>query len=232
MPSKWTAIKVVLLTTGCFVVTWVPFLIASTWFVLCDDKTTPELCKNLGFAIASPLSILGFTNGLWNPIIYAWWHNGFRESIKKIYRKLCRCQPLMEGKSMPPISAGGTTSTITTNTYTTNQSDTEIMDSDCGSSGASSCGEGGSVKRSDEWQNLATSTAVAATTTTPLDSSKRNRSSSDNNSVPHMQDLSWYSGTSFFFAFTLECMSKVWTNTYSALGGEFSREYHLPILSD
>lgn len=89
---------------------------------------------------------------------------------------------------MPPTSTGGTTSTTTTNTYITNQSDTEIMDSDCGSSGASSCGEGGSVNRSDERQNLAT--APAAKTTIPLDSSKRfTRSGSDNNNVPHIEDL-------------------------------------------
>lgn len=89
---------------------------------------------------------------------------------------------------MPPRSAGGITSTTTTNTYINNQSDTEIMDSDCGSSGASSCGEGGSVKRCDELRNLAT--VLAVTTTVPLDSSKRfTRNSSDNNNVAHMQDL-------------------------------------------
>lgn len=89
-----------------------------------------------------------------------------------------------------PTSAGGITSTTNTNTYITNQSDTEIMDSDCGSSGASSCGEGGSVTRSHEWNNSATTTPVAAASALPLDSSKRlTRNGSDNNSALHMQDL-------------------------------------------
>nr|AIK28864.1 putative serotonin receptor [Aedes aegypti] len=90
-PTKWKAIKVVMLTTGCFVVTWLPYFIASTMFVLCDPKTNQDLCRGLQFAIASPLAILGFTNSLLNPLIYAWWHNGFRTSMKKLWRKMCSC---------------------------------------------------------------------------------------------------------------------------------------------
>ncbi|GAB0087509.1 5-hydroxytryptamine receptor 1A-alpha-like [Sergentomyia squamirostris] len=82
-PSKWKAIKVVF-TTGSFVFTWVPYFIASTMYVNCDPATTPEFCRSLRIAIASPLAILGFANSLLNPIIYAWWHNGFRETVKKI----------------------------------------------------------------------------------------------------------------------------------------------------
>ncbi|XP_058812379.1 beta-3 adrenergic receptor-like [Topomyia yanbarensis] len=90
-PTKWKAIKVVMLTTGCFTVTWLPYFIASTMYVLCDPETNPDLCRGLQFAIASPLAILGFTNSLLNPFIYAWWHNGFRTSVKKLWRKMCRC---------------------------------------------------------------------------------------------------------------------------------------------
>ncbi|XP_055601421.1 glucose-dependent insulinotropic receptor-like [Uranotaenia lowii] len=90
-PTKWKAVKVVMLTTGCFVVTWMPYFIASTMFVLCDPNTNPDLCRGLQFAIASPLAILGFANSLLNPCIYAWWHQGFRTSIQKMCRKMCRC---------------------------------------------------------------------------------------------------------------------------------------------
>ena len=84
----------VALTTGCFIITWVPFLIASNWYFYCDPSETPDLCDNLRVAIAAPLSILGFANSFCNPIIYAWWHTGFRESIKKIYYQLlCRDRP-------------------------------------------------------------------------------------------------------------------------------------------
>lgn len=101
-PTKWKAIKVVMLTTGCFVVTWLPYFIASTMYVLCDPNSNPDLCRGLQFAIASPLAILGFTNSLLNPLIYAWWHNGFRTSMKKLWRKMCSCccQP-GDNKSFP-----------------------------------------------------------------------------------------------------------------------------------
>jgi hypothetical protein len=56
-------------------------------YVHCDPQVTPEFCHNLRVAIASPLAILGFANSLLNPIIYAWWHNGFRETAKRIYRQ-------------------------------------------------------------------------------------------------------------------------------------------------
>ncbi|XP_058061981.1 5-hydroxytryptamine receptor 1A-like [Anopheles bellator] len=98
-PTKWKAVKVVMFTTGSFVVTWVPYFIASIMYVACDPTTSEELCRGLQFAIASPLAILGFANSLLNPIIYAWWHNGFRESMKKLGAKLgrrlncCRCCP-------------------------------------------------------------------------------------------------------------------------------------------
>ncbi|XP_065078562.1 glucose-dependent insulinotropic receptor-like [Ochlerotatus camptorhynchus] len=90
-PTKWKAIKVVMLTTGCFVVTWLPYFIASTMYVFCDPQRNQDLCRGLQFAIASPLAILGFTNSLLNPLIYAWWHKGFRKSMKKLWRKKCSC---------------------------------------------------------------------------------------------------------------------------------------------
>ena len=95
-PSKWKAIKVVMLTTGSFFFTWVPWLIASVMFIYCDPERNPAYCNGLKIAIASPLAILGFANSLLNPIIYAWWHNGFRQTSSKIFkntlarRRCCR----------------------------------------------------------------------------------------------------------------------------------------------
>ncbi|XP_052863453.1 5-hydroxytryptamine receptor 1A-like [Anopheles cruzii] len=106
-PTKWKAVKVVMFTTGSFVVTWVPYFIASIMYVACDPTTSEELCRGLQFAIASPLAILGFANSLLNPIIYAWWHNGFRESMKKLGAKLGRrlnCCP--EDQDSPDGSRG------------------------------------------------------------------------------------------------------------------------------
>lgn len=81
-PSKWKAIKVVMFTTGSFVITWAPYFIASLMYGYCYDKQSPR-CNTLRILIASPLAILGFTNSLINPIIYAWWHKGFRTFIKR-----------------------------------------------------------------------------------------------------------------------------------------------------
>ncbi|RZC43270.1 glucose-dependent insulinotropic receptor-like [Asbolus verrucosus] len=82
-PSKWRAIKIVLFTTGSFVVTWSPYFIASIIYVYQCDNFESKRCKNLSIIIASPLAILGFTNSLINPIIYAWWHKGFRTFVQK-----------------------------------------------------------------------------------------------------------------------------------------------------
>lgn len=109
-PSKWKAIKVVMYTTGSFTITWVPYFIASCLFVNCDPNQTPEYCNSLKIAIASPLAILGFMNSLFNPIIYAWWHNGFRESVKKIWRGLC-CQGNDNNTSTQPQTSRVTNTT-------------------------------------------------------------------------------------------------------------------------
>lgn len=86
-PSKGKAVKIVMLTTGSFVVTWVPYFTASFVYVFCDKNSTPERCRNLEVMIASPLAILGAVNSLLNPIIYAWWHKGFRTFIKRLICK-------------------------------------------------------------------------------------------------------------------------------------------------
>uniref|UniRef100_A0A182IW31 G-protein coupled receptors family 1 profile domain-containing protein n=1 Tax=Anopheles atroparvus TaxID=41427 RepID=A0A182IW31_ANOAO len=116
-PTKWKAIKVVMFTTGSFVVTWVPYFIASLMFVACDPATNESLCRGLQFAIASPLAILGFANSLLNPIIYAWWHNGFRSSMKKLAGKASRrlrCRTACCGCSGCRKSSRGTSTTATT----------------------------------------------------------------------------------------------------------------------
>ncbi|KAL7020009.1 hypothetical protein ACKWTF_011342 [Chironomus riparius] len=86
-PSRWKAIKIVMFTTGSFVITWVPYFIVSTMYVYCDHENNPSFCNGLKYAIASPLAILGFANSLLNPIIYAWWHNGFRTNVTRIYAR-------------------------------------------------------------------------------------------------------------------------------------------------
>lgn len=96
-PSKWWAIKIVLCTTGSFFFTWMPFLIVSVMYVFCDHQRNPEYCSDLNNLLMSPLTILGILNSVLNPIIYAWCHNGFRKSTKRIYNNIltqlncCHC---------------------------------------------------------------------------------------------------------------------------------------------
>lgn len=120
-PSKWKAIKVVMYTTGSFTITWVPYFIAACLFVNCDPNQTPEYCNNLKIAIASPLAILGFMNSLFNPIIYAWWHNGFRQSVKKIWRGIC-CQGNENTSTQPQNSRVTNTTTGSSQNVSDNES--------------------------------------------------------------------------------------------------------------
>lgn len=85
-PSKWKATKVVLFTTGSFFFTWTPWFIASVMYVFCKPQDTPIYCNELKIIIESFLCLLGFANSLLNPMIYAWWHNGFRRSTAKMYK--------------------------------------------------------------------------------------------------------------------------------------------------
>lgn len=86
-PNKWRAITVVLLTTGTFIVTWIPFFIAVTFFVFCEEKLTNPKCIKLRFLLGGPFPFLAFTNSIVNPLIYAWWHKGFKKSVKLYYKR-------------------------------------------------------------------------------------------------------------------------------------------------
>lgn len=79
-PTKWRAVKVVSLTFGSFVITWGPYFIASLLYAYSTDE---KLCGRLKSLIASPLAVLGFLNSVLNPMIYAWWHKGFRKFVRQ-----------------------------------------------------------------------------------------------------------------------------------------------------
>lgn len=116
-PKKSRAIIVVVLTTGSFIVTWVPYFIASTMYVFCEKRATDEnACKPLRLAVASPLAILGFMNSLLNPLIYAWWHKGFRQFVfTKILRmKRSQNQANIRGRLTRKTPSTSNTSTKTT----------------------------------------------------------------------------------------------------------------------
>ncbi|KAF7280696.1 hypothetical protein GWI33_005553 [Rhynchophorus ferrugineus] len=90
IPNKFKAVKIVMFTTLSFVLTWSPYFIACVVYVgnECSDGDSRYMCQKLQLLIASPLAILGFANSLINPIIYAWWHTGFRTYIRKKITKI------------------------------------------------------------------------------------------------------------------------------------------------
>lgn len=56
-------------------------------YVYCDHENNSEYCYQLKIIIAGPLAILGFSNTLLNPLIYCWWHNGFKDNTMRLLSK-------------------------------------------------------------------------------------------------------------------------------------------------
>lgn len=86
-PSKLKAAKTVLLVTLCFVCTWAPYYVAIILYVNCNIMKNGYACIPLETLTLGPLYFLGVSNSLCDPIIYAWWHTGFKRTIRKIYWK-------------------------------------------------------------------------------------------------------------------------------------------------
>lgn len=78
--NEWRAIKVALLTAGASFFTWLPFITTSYLYLTCPETCT---CKLNRLKLISTMPILVIVNSFLNPLIYAWWHKGFRRSIKK-----------------------------------------------------------------------------------------------------------------------------------------------------
>lgn len=88
-PNKWRAITIVMLTTGSFIFTWLPFFFFVIFYVFCPDKLSNPTCINMRSNLGGPMTTLAFLNSLFNPIIYAWWHKGFQRSVKMYFQRFC-----------------------------------------------------------------------------------------------------------------------------------------------
>lgn len=84
-PSKLKAVKTVLLVTACFMCTWAPYYVAIIIYVNCNIMKNGYACIPLETLTLGPLYFLGVSSSLCDPLIYAWWHTGFKETITKIY---------------------------------------------------------------------------------------------------------------------------------------------------
>lgn len=99
-PNKWRAITVVMLTTGSFLFTWLPFFIIAIFFVFCEEKLTNPRCIYYRTLLGGPLATLAFLNSILNPLIYAWWHKGFQKTVRSLIRKYwCINMPLLSNSS-------------------------------------------------------------------------------------------------------------------------------------
>lgn len=86
-PNKWRAIIIVMLTSGSFIFTWMPFFITVIFYVFCQEKLTNPKCIRFRMMLSGPMATLAFLNSILNPLIYAWWHKGFQRSIRTYFRK-------------------------------------------------------------------------------------------------------------------------------------------------
>lgn len=89
-PNKWRAITVVMLTSGSFLLTWLPFFVVVIFVVFCEEKITNPNCLKYRTMLAGPLATLAFFNSILNPLIYAWWHRGFQRTVRMHFRMYCR----------------------------------------------------------------------------------------------------------------------------------------------
>ncbi|XP_073950278.1 dopamine receptor 4-like [Choristoneura fumiferana] len=99
-PNKWRAITVVMLTTGSFLFTWLPFFIILIFYVFCEEKLTNPRCIYYRTLLVGPLATLAFLNSILNPLIYAWWHKGFQNTVRNLIRKYwCINMPLLSNSA-------------------------------------------------------------------------------------------------------------------------------------
>ncbi|KAL4717916.1 hypothetical protein ACJJTC_001334 [Scirpophaga incertulas] len=85
--NKCRAMTIVILTFGSFVITWLPFFFVVIFYEVCENKLNNPHCWDMSELLNGPLATLALFNSVLNPMIYAWWHKGFKKSIKSYYKK-------------------------------------------------------------------------------------------------------------------------------------------------
>ncbi|XP_037963306.2 5-hydroxytryptamine receptor 1A isoform X1 [Plutella xylostella] len=88
-PRKLRAVAIVMLTSGSFIITWLPFFIVVCFYVFCTNKIGNLECISLNALLRGPLATLAFLNSILNPLIYAWWHRGFKSALKSYLIQHC-----------------------------------------------------------------------------------------------------------------------------------------------
>ncbi|KAL4660061.1 glucose-dependent insulinotropic receptor-like [Arapaima gigas] len=81
------ALRTVALLVGCFTISWSPFFIVSVVQVLCQACTLYSIIEN-------DLWLLGLSNSLINPLVYAFWQREVRQELCTIFGRLAQVVPL------------------------------------------------------------------------------------------------------------------------------------------
>ncbi|XP_036381530.1 glucose-dependent insulinotropic receptor [Megalops cyprinoides] len=90
------ALRTVALLVGCFTLSWCPFFIASTVQVLCQSCHLYHIIEN-------DLWLLGLSNSLFNPLVYACWQREVRQELCNLFA----CMKSRFSNSAPRASLRG-----------------------------------------------------------------------------------------------------------------------------
>lgn len=82
---NWKSLKTVVMVTGCLLITWCPFIVASV-VVISNARHSFEQLKVI---VGTYLLVLGISNSFLNPLIYAVYSKRFRNMAKQSVRCLC-----------------------------------------------------------------------------------------------------------------------------------------------
>nr|XP_015207017.1 PREDICTED: glucose-dependent insulinotropic receptor-like [Lepisosteus oculatus] len=126
------ALQTVALLVGCFTLSWSPFFVASTVQALCQD------CR-LYHVIENYLWLLGLSNSLINPLVYACWQREVRQQLGVLFATVKgRISPaaaaIATGRRQAPSATG-----------TTELSHTPVPTVHCGAPGEGHASARGSV---------------------------------------------------------------------------------------
>lgn len=82
---KGKSIMMVLFVTSTFTMVWGPcFACIMIYAIACKDIDRPDICWHIEDILYIIMFNLGLVNALLNPIIYCWWHKGFRKALMKL----------------------------------------------------------------------------------------------------------------------------------------------------
>lgn len=89
---KKKSTMIVFLAMCSYTVTWGPcFICLMLYPLVCYNRAQNSMCSNIATVLFFIVINVGLINALMNPIIYCWWHKGFRKSVSRVcFKKAAR----------------------------------------------------------------------------------------------------------------------------------------------